>query len=400
VRAAAHEPSFCNIEELAPPDAAVELSPGAVLDVEVRQDGARLAGVVVELRTSGSGGLKGPFRDTESERDLRAPLERRTSDGEGKLRFDGLPAGSYAVQARGPQASSAALRDLELGRGAQRSVVLQVAPAGSISGRLAIPARASVALRVVARDAAGRCYGADADALGNYSLAGLPPGRYEIGRAWAGTGLGKHAEALELHAGEKARLDLDAHLVRLRGRVLLNGEPAGRCTLSFVARADPNESKSREEWLACTDREGRFELVVADDYPGRLRVEDRIANTQLLPLAARDLDPAALEGELELALSTGAVEFECVERGSMAPVAWAQAQLGADPAAGGVPGFLGGQNWIITLPPSGRVTVQALPTGNYRVTSTAADGLRSEPMSLCVRAGETAHLLIEFSKGK
>lgn len=265
---------------------------GEVSGRVVSASGAPLGGATVEL----AGG--GP------------PTASATSRGDGTFRLDGVAPGIYRVEARHSGHAPARLEGVEVGPDGVAGLEVVLEPGATLAGRvLGLEPEALGRLEVRATDATRDLLRGTVDYAGRYRVDGVSPGDW-----WVSGELpdGRTAEAAVTVLPGEPRVTADLEFSReerLRGRVLLAGEPLADAEVTLA------EAGSHPGATAFTDRDGRFTLSEAPSDGGLLRVvhPDRgVFHRQEVPPGAQevlvDLPGARLAGRVRSAFGGGPID--------------------------------------------------------------------------------------------
>lgn len=282
-------------EVLAAP--AVSLVPGAAVLGRLEVDGAALepGDVEVELRPAGAG-----WRDRFRGERLGHLFHRARPDERGFFQFEGLPPGTYRVEATAAGRAPAVREPVEVmdGREAHLGPPLVLLPPSELAVFLDPPAPPGGdpwTVLLHALDGSDEDHAARADWSGAALFAGLAPGRYRLvvragSSHWA-------TEEIEV-AGDRSVRHLEIPLVPVEGTVRRGGEPARARIVFGGSRARPAEVS------IYSDREGRFSghLPGEGEWPVVVVLEPRGAEQRLEPVeVVREPGEEAARVELELA---------------------------------------------------------------------------------------------------
>ncbi|MBL8753419.1 MAG: carboxypeptidase regulatory-like domain-containing protein [Planctomycetes bacterium] len=235
-----------------------ELDPGQ-LEVLVLRAGERVVGASVQVWPPGTNWVCEPAFGSDP------PLRRGSTGADGRVRFEGLPNGDYAVRAVVDEDFAAAPAKVGAGEagGRARTVVLMLGKA-SVAGTVLTGDGAPRSGEAVYVTGLGplppRDFLARTDAAGRYRIGGLAAGRYNVQIQPPGPWSADNERMLSVAAGERARIDFGpvAPLHELRGRIVegAGGPVYGRRELRFV-HAEHNDE--RRAWTA-TD--GTFAIQI------------------------------------------------------------------------------------------------------------------------------------------
>ncbi len=186
----------------------------------------------------------------------------------------------YLVVAEGPRGSSRAEHKAKPGD----SITIQLAPLGTLSGKVSVNGAPVVGYAIACHGPAGSVDRSSAAADGAYALEHLAPGAYSCSiEADAGTATGK----VDVPAGGAT---LDFALTpwgSLTGQVISLFDKTGIANVSVVAAGAGNEAGMMQAMTGSapkTDPNGRFQLTKVGNGKGMVMVLD---TTGFKPLATR-----------------------------------------------------------------------------------------------------------------
>ncbi len=183
----------------------IEVLAGSNLVDVVLEPGLRLAGRVV---TETGEPLLGAFVLLRPAR--QGELRETTTGSEGNFEFAGLGAGSYLVTARKEGFAEGGPREVDLGDPPASVVEIRLGPGGSIAGRvLGLDADELARVVVSATNRLGRWNRGEVDSNGDYRIAHVAPGEWQVRAALGQLGPEVSGSVTVVAPGAEVQLDLD-----------------------------------------------------------------------------------------------------------------------------------------------------------------------------------------------